>query len=188
MSGCCPVQLRHSRAKSDRGRATGRCPGHSKAKADEHDGAGRGGGRRPSILAPGRCSSYMGNCTAGDSATDAHNLLLCHTAAVKLYKKKYQAAQKGVIGISIATTWYVPINKASESLKAAARANDFMFGCFTEPITYGHYPKTMPDIVGSRPPKFTKAQAKMLKGSIDFLGSITTAQIMLPMMLDRSYV
>lgn len=44
--------------------------------------------------APGRCSSYVGNCTAGDSAIEpyivAHNQLLAHAAAVKLYREKYQ--------------------------------------------------------------------------------------------------
>jgi hypothetical protein len=45
-------------------------------------------------IAPGRCSKYVGNCTAGNSATEpyivAHNSLLAHGAAVKLYKHKYQ--------------------------------------------------------------------------------------------------
>jgi len=45
-------------------------------------------------FAPGRCSSYVGNCTKGDSATEpyivAHNLLLAHATAVKLYRQKYQ--------------------------------------------------------------------------------------------------
>lgn len=47
-------------------------------------------------FAPGRCSSYVGNCTEGNSATEpyivAHNLLLSHAAAVKLYKQKYQVS------------------------------------------------------------------------------------------------
>ncbi|GAB2266172.1 Beta-glucosidase 17 [Dionaea muscipula] len=46
------------------------------------------------IFAPGRCSSYIGNCTAGDSATEpyiaGHHLLLAHAATVNLYKTKYQ--------------------------------------------------------------------------------------------------
>lgn len=46
-------------------------------------------------LAPGRCSAWRNNdCPAGDSATEpykvAHHLLLCHGAAVKIYKEKYQ--------------------------------------------------------------------------------------------------
>lgn len=34
----------------------------------------------------------------------------------------------------------------------------------------GEYPKTMQDIVGERLPKFTKEQAQMVKGSMDFIG------------------
>ncbi|KAH9297383.1 hypothetical protein KI387_029065, partial [Taxus chinensis] len=44
--------------------------------------------------APGRCSKSVGNCTAGNSATEpymvAHHLLLAHAATVKLYRDKYQ--------------------------------------------------------------------------------------------------
>lgn len=44
--------------------------------------------------APGRCSNYIGNCPAGNSATEpyvaAHHLILSHATAVKLYRKNYQ--------------------------------------------------------------------------------------------------
>ncbi|GMN55329.1 hypothetical protein TIFTF001_024450 [Ficus carica] len=50
------------------------------------------------IFAPGRCSSYVGNCTVGNSATEpyiaAHHYLLSHAAAVQLYRQKYQVSQK----------------------------------------------------------------------------------------------
>nr|POE52623.1 beta-glucosidase 10 [Quercus suber] len=44
---------------------------------------------------PGRCSSWQQlNCTGGDSGTEpylaAHNQLLAHALAVKVYKQKYQ--------------------------------------------------------------------------------------------------
>jgi beta-glucosidase/6-phospho-beta-glucosidase/beta-galactosidase len=49
-------------------------------------------------FAPGRCSKFVKNCTAGNSATEpyivAHNLLLAHGAAVKLYKAKYQVCKE----------------------------------------------------------------------------------------------
>ncbi|GAB2289075.1 hypothetical protein Dimus_023377 [Dionaea muscipula] len=45
-----------------------------------------------------------------------------------------------------------------------------MFGWYMEPITYGHYPKIMRDIVGSRLPNFTEAESEMLKRSFDFVG------------------
>ncbi|KAK1551795.1 hypothetical protein Q3G72_004941 [Acer saccharum] len=126
-------------------------------------------------FAPGRCSSYMGNCTAGDSSTEpyivAHNLLLSHAVAVKIYKTKYQAYQKGQIGITIVTNWFIP--KSANSVadqKAVYRMLDFLFGWFADPIIHGDYPNTMRTLVGNRLPKFTAAQSNMLKGSIDFLG------------------
>ena len=46
------------------------------------------------MLAPGRCSSTLGSCPAGDSATEpyivSHNLILCHAAAYRLYEKKFK--------------------------------------------------------------------------------------------------
>ncbi|PQQ01830.1 beta-glucosidase 12 isoform X1 [Prunus yedoensis var. nudiflora] len=97
--------------------------------------------------APGRCSTWQQlNCTGGDSSTEpylvTHHQLLAHAAAVKLYKNRYQASQNGVIGI----TW------------------------FAEPLTSGDYPQSMRSLVGSRLPKFTKEQSKLLIGSFDFLG------------------
>ncbi|KAK3409331.1 hypothetical protein EUGRSUZ_J01459 [Eucalyptus grandis] len=126
------------------------------------------------INAPGRCSSYINNCTAGNSATEpyivAHHLLLSHAAAVKLYRDNYQAAQKGKIGMVIATYWMTPKYSTNASRKAASRAFDFEFGWFAHPITYGDYPKSMRRYVGERLPKFTKTQSEALKGSRDYMG------------------
>ncbi|KAB1212714.1 Beta-glucosidase 17 [Morella rubra] len=123
--------------------------------------------------APGRCSSYEGNCTAGDSATEpylvAHHILLSHALAVKLYRQKYQASQMGEIGITISTFWMVPKYQTVASIEAAARGLDFAFGWFANPITYGDYPESMRGLVGNRLPNFTEAQSKMLQGSLDFL-------------------
>ncbi|PQM42454.1 hypothetical protein Pyn_21460 [Prunus yedoensis var. nudiflora] len=41
---------------------------------------------------------------------------------------------------------------------------------FAEPLTSGDYPQSMRSLVGSRLPKFTKEQSKLLIGSFDFLG------------------
>ncbi|GAB2289826.1 Beta-glucosidase 17 [Dionaea muscipula] len=124
--------------------------------------------------APGRCSKYINNCTAGNSATEpyqvAHNLLLSHASAVRLYKQRYQASQKGLIGMITSSNWYIPLNNTTADCEAAARAYDFMAGWFLEPITYGHYPKTMRSIVGSRLPNFTEEQSQILKHSYDYFG------------------
>ncbi|CAL9000149.1 unnamed protein product [Prunus brigantina] len=41
---------------------------------------------------------------------------------------------------------------------------------YAEPLTSGDYPQSMRSLVGSRLPKFTKEQSKLLIGSFDFLG------------------
>ncbi|KAF2293650.1 hypothetical protein GH714_003856 [Hevea brasiliensis] len=51
------------------------------------------------IKAPGRCSEWLPvNCTGGDSSTEpyiaAHNQLLAHAAAVKVYRDKYQISYR----------------------------------------------------------------------------------------------
>ncbi|KAL3611004.1 hypothetical protein D5086_002024, partial [Populus alba] len=124
-------------------------------------------------FAPGRCSP-LGNCPGGNSAVEpyvaAHNMILSHGAAVKVYKDKYQAIQKGKIGITIVSHWFLPKFNTTADRIAVSRALDFMFGWFARPITFGDYPDSMRSLVGNRLPKFTKEQSAMLKGSLDFLG------------------
>ncbi|XP_051145086.1 beta-glucosidase 12-like [Andrographis paniculata] len=124
-------------------------------------------------LAPGRCTSRA-KCRQGNSATEpyivGHHILLSHAVAVELYKKKYQATQKGKIGITQISHWMVPSSKNKLDHEAAYRALDFMYGWFMDPIVDGDYPKIMRSIVGHRLPQFTKSQSSMLKGSFDFIG------------------
>ncbi|WCJ41797.1 Beta-glucosidase 12 [Euphorbia peplus] len=125
--------------------------------------------------APNRCSAWQNlNCTTGDSSTEpyivAHNQLLAHAAAVKIYKKKYQEIQKGVIGITLVCIWMIPFTNSKEDKEAANRVLDFTFGLYMHPITYGDYPKSLRKILRKRLPKFTKEQSEIIKGSIDFLG------------------
>ncbi|KAF3787001.1 Myrosinase [Nymphaea thermarum] len=126
------------------------------------------------LFAPGRCTKVLGNCTAGNSGTEpylvAHNSLLSHASAVKLYKDKYQGEQKGEIGITLVTHWFIPYTASASNHMAAQRALDFMFGWFMDPLTKGDYPPSMRSLVGSRLPRFTKEEAQLVKGSFDFLG------------------
>ncbi|XP_059438334.1 beta-glucosidase 17-like isoform X2 [Corylus avellana] len=132
------------------------------------------GGYATGTKAPGRCSNYIGNCTFGNSGTEpyivGHNMLLSHAIAVKLYREKYQASQKGNISITVASYWMVPKFQTVACRKAVLRALDFMFGWYVGPVTFGEYPETMQDLLGNRLPRFTASQSEMLKGSYDFLG------------------
>ncbi|PNX86467.1 beta-glucosidase 24-like protein, partial [Trifolium pratense] len=81
------------------------------------------------------------------------------------------AHQKGKIGITLVTNWFIPLGDNSiPDQKAAQRALDFQFGWFMEPLTTGDYPKSMRSIVQSRLPKFSKSQSRQVNGSFDFLG------------------
>ncbi|XP_047334978.1 beta-glucosidase 12-like [Impatiens glandulifera] len=126
------------------------------------------------ILAPGRCSPFIANCTGGNSAIEPykvmHNQLLAHGAAVKLYRDKYQKYQNGKIGITNVCHWFEPLTKSKQDRKASKVALDFMCGWATDPIVNGDYPKSMRHLVGSRLPKFTRRQSYLLKGSFDFIG------------------
>ncbi|GFY92144.1 beta glucosidase 31 [Actinidia rufa] len=133
------------------------------------------GGYDIGVFAPGRCSPWVSSgCLGGNSGTEpylvSHHLLLSHAAAVKVYKDKYQAYQKGKIGITLVCFWMVPLSSSTADKKAAQRAIDFMYGWFIDPITSGDYPESMHKLVGKRLPKFTPEQAELLKGSFDFIG------------------
>ncbi|CAN0897638.1 Beta-glucosidase 17 [Linum grandiflorum] len=56
-------------------------------------------GYEQGINAPGRCSSYVANCTNGNSATEPyivlHNILLSHAAASDVYRRKYKDGSSG---------------------------------------------------------------------------------------------
>ncbi|CAD5326322.1 unnamed protein product [Arabidopsis thaliana] len=126
--------------------------------------------------APGRCSNfYKPDCLGGDAATEpyivGHNLLLAHGVAVKVYREKYLATQKGEIGIALNTAWHYPYSDSYADRLAATRATAFTFDYFMEPIVYGRYPIEMVSHVkDGRLPTFTPEESEMLKGSYDFIG------------------
>lgn len=123
---------------------------------------------------PQRCSQPFGNCTAGNSTVEpyivGHHVLLAHSAAVELYRKKYQAKEKGWIGLVILANWMIPLTNKSTDVAATRRANDFMLGWFLDPLVLGNYPVGIRNVVGSRLPSFTEEQAQKIRGSLDFIG------------------
>ncbi|CAN0923764.1 Beta-glucosidase 24 [Linum grandiflorum] len=127
------------------------------------------------VFAPGHCSVWVDRkCQLGDSSTEpyivTHNQLLAHSAAYHLYKNKYTNLT-AEIGITLVTHWFVPYsNSSSEDIDAAQRALDWLYGWYMDPLTYGYYPRTMVDLLGSRLPQFTREESRLLRKSFDFLG------------------
>lgn len=124
------------------------------------------------VLAPGRRARLIFN--RGRSKREpymvGHNLLLAHAAAVRIYKEKYQKAQKGCIGIALDCKWYEPFSDSPEDRAAAQRVLEFDLGWFLDPIMFGDYPEIMRKRVGDRLPNFSLEQRDEIKGSLDFLG------------------
>ncbi|GLT48457.1 hypothetical protein SLA2020_220800 [Shorea laevis] len=125
------------------------------------------------LAPPIRCSN-RNSCVAGNSSTEpyiaAHNFLLAHATAVRLYRKKFQAEQGGQIGLSLVGQYYVPYSDSVLDKNAARRAMDFELGWFMEPLVYGEYPTIMRKLVKQRLPTFTEKEKKLVKGSFDFIG------------------
>ncbi|RLN24925.1 beta-glucosidase 5-like [Panicum miliaceum] len=127
-------------------------------------------------IPPGRCSDPFGvtKCTVGNSSVEpyiaAHNMLLAHASATRLYRAKYQAVQKGVVGINIYTMWPYPLTNSTADLEATQRFRDFYFGWILEPLVFGDYPQAVKKNVGSRLPSFTKVQSEAVRGTLDFIG------------------
>ncbi|KAL5722000.1 beta-glucosidase [Ranunculus cassubicifolius] len=123
---------------------------------------------------PGRCSKPFGNCAQGNSATEpyivTHNIILSHAAGVQRYREKYQAKQKGQIGIVLDIGWCEPLTESVGDKLASQRALAFQVGWYLHPLVYGEYPSIMQEIVADRLPKFSKSESKMVRGSMDFLG------------------
>ncbi|XP_073314575.1 beta-glucosidase 10-like isoform X3 [Primulina huaijiensis] len=133
------------------------------------------GGYDQGLIPPGRCSIPFSNlCSKGNSTTEpylvGHNILLAHSAVVKLYKEKYKATQKGYIGFNIYNIWMVPYSNSKEDVIATQRANDFYTGWLLDPLIFGDYPEIVKKNAGTRIPAFTKDELEQIKGAIDFIG------------------
>ncbi|XP_022716068.1 beta-glucosidase 46-like isoform X2 [Durio zibethinus] len=130
-------------------------------------------GYRTGKFPPSRCSWPFGNCTYGDSEKEpfiaAHNIILAHTAAVHIYRTKYQM-QGGSIGIVLHCSWYEPISNSIADKLAAERALSFSINWFLDPIIFGRYPPEMQSIIGSILPEFSTTEKEKLKKGLDFIG------------------
>nr|AFK44109.1 unknown [Medicago truncatula] len=133
-------------------------------------------GYRSGLFPPRRCSGSLAivTCNEGDSEKEpfvaAHNIILSHAAAVDIYRTKYQAEQKGRIGIVISHEWYEPMSNSNADKLAAERARSFTFNWILDPIIFGKYPKEMENVLGSLLPKFSSNEKKKLMKGLDFIG------------------
>jgi len=106
-----------------------------------------------------------------DPYTAGHNLLLAHAEVVRLYRAEFQAKQGGQIGIVFNTDWFHPCDpESAKDREAAQRGQDFQLGWFADPVYLGDYPASLRTTCGSRLPRFTEEERRLLKGSSDFFG------------------
>uniref|UniRef100_I1PUX9 Uncharacterized protein n=1 Tax=Oryza glaberrima TaxID=4538 RepID=I1PUX9_ORYGL len=127
------------------------------------------------VIPPCRCSPPFGtSCAAGDSTVEpyvaAHNSILAHASAVSLYRDKYRAKQKGVVGTNIYSFWPYPLSRSCADIDGRGSELDFTIGWILDPLVYGDYPEIMKKQAGSRIPSFTKEQSELIRGSADFIG------------------
>ncbi|XP_068487272.1 beta-glucosidase 11-like isoform X1 [Phaseolus vulgaris] len=126
------------------------------------------------LLPPQRCSFPIANCSRGNSSTEpylvGHHMLLAHASAARVYRKKYQGLQRGLIGFNLLAFGLLPRTNSTEDVNATQRFQDFFIGWFMNPFTFGDYPDIMKKNAGSRLPSFTQKESNLVRGSIDFVG------------------
>eukprot|EP01083_Nonionella_stella_P147581 465876_1 len=133
--------------------------------------------------APGRCSNRE-YCAEGNSSTEAyqcaHNVLLSHAAAFKLFSEKGYDKAGGKVGMTININWAAPASESKEDIAAAQRNLLWQGGWYADPLWFGDYPQVMKDNIGERLPRFTEQQQQDLKGSHHFfaLNHYTTRWVM----------
>ena len=123
------------------------------------------------IHAPGRCTNCKPDYLNGNSSIEqykcAHNVLLSHSAAVKLFRNK---SYDGKIGITLNIDWAEPASSSKQDYDASQRRLIWALSWFADPIYFGDYPQIMKNYIGDRLPSFTLQQKKDLNGSHDFFG------------------
>ncbi|XP_061347356.1 hydroxyisourate hydrolase-like isoform X1 [Gastrolobium bilobum] len=127
---------------------------------------------------PQRCSPpfCVTKSTRGNSTTEpylaVHHILLSHSSAVRLYRRKYREKQHGFVGISVYTFGFFPQTNTEKDRAACQRVRDFVIGWILEPLMHGDYPISMKTTAGARIPAFTSHESEQVKGSCDFIGVI----------------
>ncbi|MED6155529.1 glycosyl hydrolase 1 [Stylosanthes scabra] len=136
------------------------------------------GGYDQGSVPPHHCSppfcvnkSNKGNSTY-EPYLALHHILLAHSSAVRLYRRRYKKQQHGFVGITIYTSGIVPNTNSEKDRIASQRFRDFSTGWVMEPLLHGDYPISMKKNAGARIPTFTNRESELVKGSYDFIGVI----------------
>ncbi|KAK7301278.1 hypothetical protein RJT34_12139 [Clitoria ternatea] len=123
---------------------------------------------------PCRCSSKFGNCSEGDSDKEpfvaAHNMILSHSAAVDIYRNKYQIEQRAQIDIVLHIDWFEPLSNSTADKLATKRAQAFTTNWILDPILFGKYPKEMEMVLETNLPEFSSKDKAKPKRGVDFIG------------------
>ncbi len=100
----------------------------------------------------------------------AHNLLLGHGWAVKMFREAKRDDEP--IGIALNLTSIQPFSDKEADLSAAWRTDGFMNRWFLDPIFKGSYPKDMVEIYDQsfKLPRIEDGDHEIIAGPIDFLG------------------
>ncbi|KAG5037512.1 hypothetical protein GYH30_018168 [Glycine max] len=101
-----------------------------------------------------------------------HNMLLPHAKAIELYRKHFQAKQRGTIGIVAFSSMCDPLRDEECDRQAVSRGLAFDIAWVLDPLVFGEYPPEMRSILGSKMPVFSPMEMSLIKGSLDFIGMI----------------
>jgi beta-glucosidase len=94
------------------------------------------------------------------------SILLCHAHTVDVYRRRFQPAQGGIIGITLNMDHVAPIDDSPAAAAAAQQAIDHQLGMYAEPIYCGRFPATVLARFGDRL-QFSESQWALIKGSND---------------------
>ncbi|KIW12739.1 hypothetical protein PV08_07925 [Exophiala spinifera] len=117
----------------------------------------------PSLLSMGIVKGF----SKRDFFRVGHNILLCHSDIVRLYRSEFQQKQNGLISIALNSEWVEPINDDPRAVKDAKLAIERDFGWFADPIFLGTQ-TTAWDKYGDDFPRLTQEELALLRGSADF--------------------
>ncbi|XP_072295721.1 beta-klotho [Eucyclogobius newberryi] len=120
-----------------------------------------------------------------DKRQAAHNLLLAHSKAWRLYEKKHSKQQKGLVSLALHADWAEPANPfLLSNIEAAQRFLVFELARFLDPLLGdkherkqegGDYPNEMKTFLAqtglqeSPLPTFTAIEKNELKGALGFI-------------------